>query len=101
MHITLPRPSIRVASTDWISIQELILPPAFSVPAHDHSPPHILVMLSGSLTERSKSGTGQCGPRSIRYSPGGDMHREIQIGLDGAHCLLLEARSFPELGLVE
>lgn len=77
------------------------MPPKFAVPAHGHTPPHVLVMLSGSLSEREEGGACVRGPRSIRYSPGGDRHDEIRIGADGAHCLIVEARGFPELRLVD
>src|SRR5688500_1418764 len=94
-------PGVRNASTPWVVIQEFVLPPSFDVPAHGHTPPHLLVMLGGSLAERDGSGSTTRAPRSIRYSPGGDRHDHMRIGLDGAHCLVLEARGFPELRLVD
>ena len=63
-------PGFRNASTPWVVIQEFVLPPSFDVPAHDHTPPHLLVMLGGSLVERDGSGSTTRAPRSVRYSPG-------------------------------
>ena len=74
------------------------MPPAFVVPPHGHAPPHVLVMLDGSLTEEADDARRQCDAGSIRYSPGGDRHVG-QVGPTGAHCLVLEAPGFPELRL--
>jgi AraC-like DNA-binding protein/quercetin dioxygenase-like cupin family protein len=93
-------PLHREVRTAWTSIHEFVLPPGFRVPMHDHSPPHILVMLGGVLSERDGLDIRLCQPGSIRYSPGGDRHA-VEISSAGAHCLVLEARGFPELRLID
>lgn len=90
----------RRAVTRDVAITEFVMAPNFLVPSHDHEPPHVLVMLSGSLIEKCGAADVHCAPRSIRYSPGGDAHSGIHIGADGAHCLVIEAHAFPELRLI-
>jgi AraC family transcriptional regulator len=76
------------------------MPPNFAVPEHRHQPPHIVVMLGGSMTDVDGDVLAPCATGSLRYSPGGDNHR-IRISSEGAHCLVVEASGFPELRLQE
>src|SRR5688500_11389179 len=92
-------PQFRSVKTKWMAMHEFILPASMRIPRHDHEPPHILIMLGGSLTERLGT-TRTCEEGSLRYSPGGDEHI-VTTGQNGAHCLVIEARGVPELRLVD
>ena len=92
------RPGRRVCRTLGSTIAEFILPPHFDVPAHSHTPPHILVMLDGELTDVDGDKHAVCAKGSLRYAPGTDHHR-VRISPTGAHCLVVEAQGFPELRL--
>ena len=68
----------REVRTRCLTVEEILLPPRFPVPPHDHAPPHVLVVLAGSLVERTADGDVTCGAGAVRYSPGGDVH-EVAI----------------------
>jgi AraC family transcriptional regulator len=89
----------RLARTSWITLHEFFFPPNFCVPAHAHAPPHMLVMLGGALVEHDAGHERQCEAGAMRYSPAADQHA-VRIADNGAHCLIVEARGFPELRLV-
>lgn len=89
-------PRMRTASTSAMTIEEFVLPPECPVPAHEHTPPHILIVLNGALFERDGDGETICVAGAMRYSPARDRH-VVRISAAGAHCLVLEAHGFPEL----
>ena len=90
----------REARTRCLTVEEILLPPHFPVPPHEHEPPHVLVVLAGSLVERTEGGAVACDAGAVRYAPGGDVH-DVAIGPAGLHALVLGAPGFPELRLVD
>jgi AraC family transcriptional regulator len=93
-------PLHRSVRTRWAHIHEFVLPPHCPIPAHTHGPPHVMLMLSGSLCDRDDESAHECVRGSMRYSPGSDPHR-VEIGAAGAHVMVVEARGFPELHLTK
>jgi AraC-like DNA-binding protein len=91
-------PQHRSCRTHASTIAEFVLPPNFPVPEHKHTPPHIVVMLGGAMTDVDGETLAPCVTGSMRYAPGGDNHR-IRVSPRGAHCLVIEAGGFPELRL--
>lgn len=93
-------PMMRTRKTRSVVLAEFLLPRNFSVPRHQHTPPHLLVMLDGALREALGHEPVVICAGSLRYSPGGDAH-EVNALSDGAHCVVIEAFGFPELRLTQ
>jgi len=95
-----PRLYMRSARTRSIAFFEFAMPPRFRVPHPEHAPPHILLMLDGSVREGAGATIEHCRAGDVRYSPAGDRHC-VEVLNEGARCLVLEATGFSESGRTE
>jgi hypothetical protein len=84
----------------WASVTEFTLPARFTIPTHDHPVPHVMVVLRGSFIEATAAGPAIIATGDVRYSPGRDVHT-MRTGPGPTSCLVVEARGFPELRMVD
>lgn len=73
------------------SVKKFAQPPSRRLPWHEHAAASLCFVVSGSYTERTRSGSSlkQCGPRAMVFKPAGECHSD-DFGSAGATCLLIE-----------
>ncbi len=73
------------------AVKKYSQPPARRLPWHEHGAASLCFVVSGSYTERTRSGSSaqECGPRAMVFKPAGQRHSD-DFGTAGATCLLIE-----------
>lgn len=80
---------VHVADSRGLRVVERWDPPRRRAPWHVNDRPALMCVLQGGLEESLRSGSIDCGARTVLYKPPGERHTN-RSGPSGAHCIAIE-----------